>query len=77
MPTVTVDIRAVDPLALILPTELYLKLHAPDPPPMEQIIKRLEPVLGQLSEAERREVARRKVLLQTHLNAVDQVLGPK
>ena len=48
----------IDPRALILSNELYVKLTLPDPPPIETLRPRIVQVLRNMSRAERRLYAR-------------------
>lgn len=50
---------AIDPLALILSNELYVKLTLPDPPPIEVLRPRIVQVLRSMSRAERRRTLAR------------------
>jgi hypothetical protein len=77
MSNVTVDIVAVDPLALFFRNDVYVKLHSPDPPPIEALVERLAPVVAKLDVKERQDLRSRAKLLAAHAIAIEKALGPE
>jgi len=77
MSTISVDIFAVDPLAFYLRNDVFVALHSSDPPPIENLVERLAPVLGKLNATERQALRSRAKLMAIHAMAVEQALGPE
>jgi hypothetical protein len=44
---------AIDPLALILRSDIYIKLHLPDPPPDEVLRSEIREAVSQMSAREK------------------------
>ncbi len=64
-----------DPLWLILPEEIFLRLTLSDPPPDEVLRRQTEVSLGRLSIAQRRAVLARLDGLRRYLQAVPAQIG--
>jgi hypothetical protein len=56
---------AIDPLALILPSEVYIKLTLPDPPPIDIVIERARRAIASMSPEAREQ-------LRVRLNRIHQ-----
>jgi len=67
--------RAIDPLALILSGELYVKLTLPDPPPIEVLRAYVRLMARTASAPEKRQALNRARALRTYVEAVEQELG--
>jgi hypothetical protein len=69
--------RAIDPLALILSGELYVKLTLPDPPPIEVLRAYVRSMARRASATERRQALNRARALRMYVEAVEQELGTR
>ena len=69
------DIRAIDPLALILSPEVYAKLHLPDPPPDQLIAAQVRQVAARLKGEERAQVAARAKTIAAYATALSNALS--
>ena len=69
--------RAIDPLALILSGEIYVKLTLPDPPPIEVLRAYVRSQARTSSAAEKRQALNRARALRTYVEAVEQELGTR
>jgi hypothetical protein len=69
--------RAIDPLALILSGEVYVKLTLPDPPPIEVLRAYVRSHARTSSAVEKRQALNRVRALRTYLDAVEQELGTR
>jgi hypothetical protein len=67
--------RVIDPLALILSGEVYVKLTLPDPPPFEVIRAYARSMARTASAAERRLALNRARFLRAYVEAIEQELG--
>ena len=67
--------RTIDPLALILSNEVYVKLTLPDPPPFEVIRAYARTMARRASPAEKRQALNRAHTLRAYVEAVEQELG--
>jgi hypothetical protein len=67
--------RAIDPLALILSGELYVKLTLPDPPPIEVLRAYVRSMARTASAPEKRQAMNRARALRMYVEAVEQELG--
>lgn len=67
--------RAIDPLALILSGEVYVKLTLPDPPPFEVIRAYARAMARSASAAEKRQALNRARVLRGYVEAIEQELG--
>lgn len=67
--------RAIDPLALILSNEVYVRLTLPDPPPFEVIRSYARAMARSASAAEKRQALNRARVLRAYVEAVEQELG--
>lgn len=55
-PRIRPEYVTIDPLALVLRSDIYVKLKLPYPPPIETVVARLRKAAGGMSERDRREV---------------------
>lgn len=67
--------RTIDPLALILSGEVYVKLTLPDPPPFEVIRAYARAMARSASAADKRQALNRARVLRAYVEAVEQELG--
>jgi murein DD-endopeptidase MepM/ murein hydrolase activator NlpD len=67
--------RAIDPLALILSGEVYVKLTLPDPPPFEVLRAYARALARSASSAEKRQALNRARALRAYAEAVEQELA--
>jgi peptidase M23-like protein len=67
--------RTIDPLALILSGEVYVKLTLPDPPPIEVLRAYARTLARSTSSAEKRRALNRAHALRAYVQAVEQELG--
>lgn len=65
---------AIDPLALVLRSDIYVKLKLPYPPPVETVVVRLRRAAGGLNERERRDVQRQFRQLREIAAVMEQAL---
>jgi hypothetical protein len=63
---------AIDPLALILSSEVYVKIHLPDPPPTPLAFRELVKGLSSSDRKLARERARR---LGEYVKSIENALG--
>lgn len=70
-----VDVLAIDPLALILSNEAYVRLTLPDPPPDEFITARVKQAVAQLKTAERARALAGAKVLGAYANAMEKALS--
>jgi murein DD-endopeptidase MepM/ murein hydrolase activator NlpD len=70
-----VNERAIDPLALILRGETYVRLTLPDPPPIDVILPRLREAMRRMTGAERESAIARARKLGVFVKEVEKVLG--
>jgi hypothetical protein len=70
-----VDILAVDPLALILSNEAYIRLTLPDPPPDEVIATRVKQVVARLKPEEKARALAGAKALGAYANALEKALS--
>jgi murein DD-endopeptidase MepM/ murein hydrolase activator NlpD len=69
------DYRTIDPLALILSGEIYVKLTLPDPPPIEVLRAHARALARAATPSERRGVLNRARVMQVYVKAVEQALA--
>ena len=69
---VLVQLVAIDPLALILSNEVYVKIHLPDPPPIPLAFRELVKGLSSSDRKLARERARR---LGEYVKSIENALG--
>lgn len=67
--------RAIDPLALLLSGEVYVKLTLPDPPLIEVIRAQAHELARSASKAEKRRALNRVRAFRAYAQAVEQALG--
>jgi hypothetical protein len=67
--------RAIDPLALMLSGEMYVKLTLPDPPPFEVLRAYARALARSASAAEKRRALNRARALRVYADAVEQELA--
>ena len=70
-----IDLRAIDPLALILSPEIYVRLHLPDPPPDPIIAAQVKQLANGLSAQEKQGVLARAKVLGAYAHAFQKALG--
>ena len=70
-----INIRAIDPLALILSPEIYVRLHMPDPPPDPVILSQVKQVANGLSAQEKQVVLARAKVLGAYAHAIEKTLS--
>ena len=75
MSKVTIGIRAIDPLALLLPPGVYARLKLPNPEPIEAILDRLSPALKRIRPAEKAQILACARALGAYAAAVEKELG--
>ncbi len=68
------EYRAIDPLALLLPSEVYVHLTLPDPPP-DIITKRIKEAVRQLNTDEKKSMLARAKEIQAYTKAIIETLG--
>jgi hypothetical protein len=68
------DYLAIDPLALILTNEAYVRLTLPDPPPIDVLVKQMRQVAGQLKADEKKVILARARMLGAYANAMERAL---
>jgi hypothetical protein len=66
---------SIDPLPFLLPGEVYIKLHLPDPGPEERVRSRVRDLIRGISPQEKRAIQMRLNAIQVYVNAVEQELG--
>jgi len=69
------EYRTIDPLALILSGEVYVKLTLPDPPPIEVLRAHAGALARSATPSERRGALNRARVLQVYVKAVEQALA--
>lgn len=67
--------RAIDPLALVLSGEVYVKLTLPDPPPIEVLRAQARAFAKSASAADKRRALTRARAFRTYAQAVEQALA--
>ncbi len=67
--------RTIDPLALLLSGEVYVKLTLPDPPPIEVIRAQARELARTASKAEKRRALNRVRAFRAYAQAVEEALG--
>jgi hypothetical protein len=67
--------KAIDPLALILSGEVYVKLNLPYPPPIEVIRAYARAMARTATATEKRQALNRAHVLRTYIQAVEEALG--
>jgi len=65
---------AIDPLALILRGDIYIKLTLPDPPPIEVLRARIEQLVRTMKPDERKQALERVRAFKDYQNVVEQEL---
>ncbi len=66
---------AIDPLALILRSDIYVKLHLPDPPPEAEIAREVQEAVGRMKAAEKKLALGRAKVLAAYSMAVQKALA--
>jgi hypothetical protein len=67
--------RAIDPLALLLSGEVYVKLTLPDPPPIEVLRAQARALAKSASAADNRRALARARAFRTYAQAVEEALA--
>jgi hypothetical protein len=75
IPRLIVTDLAIDPLALVLAGDVYIKLHLPDPGPEERVRSRVRELAQRMSRYEKRAARARLKAIQTYVSAVEQELS--
>ena len=70
-----IDLRAIDPLALILSPEVYARIHLPDPPPDAYIAAHVKQAVSGLSAQEKQDILARARVLGAYAHTVQKTLG--
>jgi hypothetical protein len=68
-------IVAIDPLALVLPGDIYVKLHLPDPPPIEVIQSHIRETVKGMTLEQRKEARTRAKVFIAYAKAMEKELG--
>jgi hypothetical protein len=68
---------AIDPLALVLSSEVYIKLHLPDPPPFETIQTYIQDRIKGMSTKQKVQVRARLKALKAFAEAFEMELEPR
>jgi hypothetical protein len=66
---------AIDPLALILSNEVYVRLTLPDPPPDEVISAQMRQVAAQLKGDERKQALAKARILGAYARGMEKALS--
>lgn len=66
---------AIDPLALILRSDIYVKLHLPDPPPDEKLRTQIREQVAQMSAREKRSALVSAERLAAYASAMKRELN--
>jgi predicted Co/Zn/Cd cation transporter (cation efflux family) len=66
---------AIDPLALALSGDVYIKLHLPDPPPIDQVIARIHEVVKGMTPDQKRQAAGRVKALRIYAETLEAELS--
>jgi len=75
MPKITTEIQAIDPLAILLSNEVFVRINLPRPPELEVIVERIAPALQGISATERTQTLARAKALGAYAAAVEKALG--
>ncbi|HVM81028.1 MAG TPA: hypothetical protein VMU06_18550 [Stellaceae bacterium] len=67
---------AIDPLALLLRPDIYIRLHLPDPPPPDIWIAQVRAIVKTMTSAERQAALTRAKALGTYANALAKEIAP-
>jgi len=65
---------AIDPLALILRSDLYVRLHLPDPPPPDVLRKNVQEAIHGMTADQRSHALARLKLLRLYADALGHEL---
>jgi hypothetical protein len=65
----------IDPLALILRSDIYVRLHLPDPPPIEILEKELQATIKQMSKEEIGQALERVRSLATFAKTAEHIIN--
>ena len=68
---------AIDPLALILRSDIYVRLTLPDPPPIEVLRENIREALKNMTTDERNRALVHVRAVQAYANAVERELSGK
>jgi len=68
-------IVAIDPLALVLRHDIYLKLHLPDPPPVEVIQEYVRKCVRRMTPEEKKHARIRAKALSAYVTAMEKELN--
>jgi hypothetical protein len=66
---------AIDPLALLLRSDVYVRLHLPDPPPPDVWVAQIRGIIKTMSSAERRAASGRAKALVAFANVLEKELA--
>ncbi|SDH78403.1 hypothetical protein SAMN04487926_10821 [Paraburkholderia steynii] len=75
MLSIGMELFEIDLLTVAAFSKVYSKLHSPDPPPIEVLVERLAPALGELDETERSVLRSRARLLAAYAVALEKAFG--
>jgi hypothetical protein len=67
---------AIDPLALVLSSEVYIKLHLPDPPPVEALQAYVRERIESMTAKQKVQTRARVRALKAYAQAVDKEINP-
>ena len=69
------DILAIDPLALILSPEVYVRLHLPDPPPLDFIASRVKDAVSLMKAEDKKRALIAVKTLGAYARAMEKALA--